>query len=219
MTLKPTHVKQSNRKSLWPILTLGICFVIGILGYGLWQQLFPVTPRAPLPSGPQLGIKVPANILKLQSEHGPVDVLTQDNKLRIIYFGFTHCPDVCPTSLAMLAMALNELSEQERSQLMPIFISLDPKRDTPDKMSQYTHYFNPQIIGLTPHPNQLEELSRLLGVYYRYVDMPDSAMTYSVDHSSYFYLLDDKGQLLDQVAHTLSPEPIVTVIRKYLPHP
>lgn len=201
---------------LFPILILAVSFAAGVVGFILWQQNQPKQLEVPtLPDTPR-EVEVPANLLKFKGLAGTYRVLNPDGRLRLLYFGFTNCPDVCPTSLAMLAMALDELTLAERAQLLPVFISLDPERDTPEILAQYTGYFDSQIVGLTPHPGQLKELARLLTVYYQYIDMPDSAMEYSVDHSSYFYLLDDQGKLLKRVPHTLTPEPIVEAIRNNL---
>ncbi len=76
----------------------------------------------------------------------PVDIFdTSDDRIRIVYFGFTRCPDVCPTSLAMLAGALNQIDDAQKAQLRPMFISLDPERDEADASAKYAHYFHPMI--------------------------------------------------------------------------
>ncbi|MCQ9256684.1 SCO family protein, partial [Vibrio parahaemolyticus] len=76
----------------------------------------------------------------------PVNVFdVNDPRIRIVYFGFTRCPDVCPTSLAMLAGALNQISDEQKAQLRPMFISLDPERDEADASAKYAHYFHPMI--------------------------------------------------------------------------
>ena len=79
-----------------------------------------------------------------------------DGKAVVLFFGYTHCPDYCPMTLTLLAQAMNTLSEQEREQLRVLFISVDPERDTPALLKEYTDYFGPEVIGLTGSKDQLE---------------------------------------------------------------
>jgi protein SCO1 len=136
-----------------------------------------------------------------------------DSRIRIVYFGFTRCPDVCPTSLAMLAGALNQLDESTISQLRPVFISLDPERDKASDTAQYAHYFHPNIEGGSASLSDTIKLSKHYGVIFKKTQLVDSQLDYTLDHSSYFYFLTPDGQLLEKVPHTLSPKPIVDMIR------
>ncbi|MGC9422820.1 SCO family protein [Vibrio sp.] len=136
----------------------------------------------------------------------------RDSRIRIVYFGFTRCPDVCPTSLAMLGAALNQLSESALQQLRPIFISLDPQRDTPQATETYAAYFHPQIEGLALPFAQTQRLTDRYGVIVQKTDLPNSELNYTLDHSSYFYFLKPDGTLLTQVPHTNTPTPIITAI-------
>ncbi|MEJ2764972.1 SCO family protein [Photobacterium sp. MCCC 1A19761] len=139
-----------------------------------------------------------------------------DPRLRVVYFGYTHCPDVCPTSLAVLSAALKKLDNDTRKQLWPIFITLDPERDTPEKSAQYAQYFHQDIIGMTGTAEQTKALAQKYGVLYMRTELKDSALEYAVDHSSYFYLLQPDGTLVDKVQHTLNPVILVDAINKNL---
>lgn len=138
----------------------------------------------------------------------------KDNRIRIIYFGFTRCPDVCPTSLAMLAGALNELDEKTLSHLRPMFVSLDPERDNAEASATYAHYFHPMIEGMSAPLDITTALAHRYGVIFRKTELPNSELKYTLDHSSYFYFLKPDGTLITKVPHTQNPAPIVDAIKK-----
>ncbi|MEL7291191.1 MAG: SCO family protein [Pseudomonadota bacterium] len=134
---------------------------------------------------------------------------TQDPRIRVVYFGFTRCPDVCPTSLAMLAGALNQVDEQTQQQFRPIFISLDPERDAAADAHQYAQYFHPMIEGLSAPLEVTTPLAHQYGVIFRKTQLENSQLEYTLDHSSYFYFLKPDGTLITKVPHTLTPAPLV----------
>ncbi|EKO3541221.1 SCO family protein [Vibrio fluvialis] len=138
----------------------------------------------------------------------------KDDRIRIIYFGFTRCPDVCPTSLAMLAGALNELDEKTLSHLRPMFVSLDPERDNAEASATYAHYFHPMIEGMSAPLDITTALAHRYGVIFRKTELPNSELKYTLDHSSYFYFLKPDGTLITKVPHTQNPAPIVDAIKK-----
>ena len=145
----------------------------------------------------------------------PVDIFdTSDDRIRIVYFGFTRCPDVCPTSLAMLAGALNQIDDAQKAQLRPMFISLDPERDEADASAKYAHYFHPMIEGLSAPLDVTTPLAHNYGVIFRKTELEGSELKYTLDHSSYFYFLKPDGTLITKVPHTLTPAPIVEAITK-----
>lgn len=145
----------------------------------------------------------------------PVDIFdTSDDRIRIVYFGFTRCPDVCPTSLAMLAGALNQIDDAQKAQLRPMFISLDPERDEADTSAKYAHYFHPMIEGLSAPLDVTTPLAHKYGVIFRKTELEGSELKYTLDHSSYFYFLKPDGTLITKVPHTLTPAPIVEAITK-----
>ena len=137
-----------------------------------------------------------------------------DPRIRVVYFGFTRCPDVCPTSLAMLAGALNQIDDAQKAQLRPMFISLDPERDEADASAKYAHYFHPMIEGLSAPLDVTTPLAHSYGVIFRKTELEGSELKYTLDHSSYFYFLKPDGTLITKVPHTLSPAPIVEAISK-----
>ncbi len=116
-----------------------------------------------------------------------------------IFFGFTHCPDVCPTTLARLARLRRELGSGDESFSI-VFVSVDPERDTPAEVGNYMQLYDTPVIGLTGTLAQIEQVKKQFGVYSRKVEQPGSS--YSVDHTASVILLDKNGQFVA----TLSPE-------------
>lgn len=148
-------------------------------------------------------------------DNQPVEIFDEsDTRVRIVYFGFTRCPDVCPTSLAMLAGALNQLSEEEVSSVRPMFISLDPERDAAEASYEYAQYFHPNMEGLSGPLDMTTALAHNYGVIFRKSELEGSELEYTLDHSSYFYFLKPDGTLITKVPHTLTPAPIVDAIKK-----
>ncbi len=145
----------------------------------------------------------------------PVAIFDQaDPRTRIVYFGFTRCPDVCPTSLAMLAGALNQIDEETKQTLRPMFVSLDPERDAAEASAEYAQYFHPMIEGLSAPLEVTKPLAHKYGVIFRKTELEDSKLGYTLDHSSYFYFLSPDGTLIEKVPHTLTPSPIVEAIKR-----
>ncbi|MGG5574751.1 SCO family protein [Vibrio diazotrophicus] len=139
---------------------------------------------------------------------------TSDKRIRIVYFGFTRCPDVCPTSLAMLAGALNQIDDETKKQLRPMFVSLDPERDDAESSATYAHYFHAMIEGLSGSLDITTSLANRYGVIFRKTELPNSELKYTLDHSSYFYFLKPDGTLITKVPHTQNPAPIVEAIKE-----
>ena len=131
----------------------------------------------------------------LLSQQGDVSLSDFEGQLALVYFGYTWCPDICPTSMLFMAKAVNYLPEDLQNQLQPIFISVDPQRDTPARLADYVDFFEAGILGLTGEEAYLAELAKQYGAFYRYVEI-DSAMGYAVDHTSDFYLVNSSGELL-----------------------
>ncbi|MDC5857039.1 SCO family protein [Vibrio europaeus] len=137
----------------------------------------------------------------------------QDTRIRVVYFGFTRCPDVCPTSLAMLAGALNQIDQEAKEHFRPVFISLDPERDAAADSYKYAQYFHPMIEGLSAPLEVTTPLAHKYGVIFRKTELENSELKYTLDHSSYFYFLKPDGTLITKVPHTLTPAPLVEAFK------
>ncbi|WP_428035528.1 SCO family protein [Amphritea sp.] len=152
----------------------------------------------------------------LQGINGDVSLHDFRGKVVLVYIGYTHCPDVCPTSLAVISQTMKNLEADQRQQVQPIFISVDPDRDSPERLAEYSAFFYPSIIGLTGSRKEIDQVVSQYGAFYRMVDMKDSAMGYAVDHSSRIYLINKQGELSSTVAHGSSPDLLATEIKKLL---
>ena len=117
-------------------------------------------------------------------------------KVLAIYFGFTHCPDECPTTLQKIQVALGKLPEKTREQVVPIFITLDPERDTREVIGDYISGFIPDGLGLTGTPEEIAEVAREYRMAYRKVPTPGSALPYTIDHASLVYVMGRDGKFL-----------------------
>ena len=115
----------------------------------------------------------------------------------LLFFGFTSCPDVCPNTLYQLTQAKTLMQKQANSGQVPriYLVSVDPERDTPDKLAEYLHYFDPTITGLTGPDEQIKALAVQLGIAYFIEPHDDGNLQYNVDHSASLLLLDPAGQL------------------------
>lgn len=112
--------------------------------------------------------------------------------LTLLYFGYTSCPDVCPETLAKLRAALHRLPNGEGADARVLFVTVDPKRDTPAHLRKYTAHFGPQFIGLRASPEQLTALTKRYRVTYGY-GKPDADGNYEVSHSSAVFVFDPRG--------------------------
>lgn len=149
----------------------------------------------------------------LQSVQGTVSLADFKDKLIVLYFGYTYCPDVCPTSLGLLSLALQQLSDTERKKVQSVFISVDPERDTVERLKEYTSAFHPDIIGITGTPEQIAEVAKRYGVMYMKVELPNSAMKYAVDHSSRYYVVNSSGKILKIIDHGTEANKIAELLR------
>lgn len=129
------------------------------------------------------------------SDGTTVSDVSYRGKWLLVFFGYTFCPDFCPTTLAVVAEALDALGD-DAAQVQPIFITVDPERDTPEVMGEYVAAFDQRIAGLTGTPQQIAAVADAYGAYYK-VQSPDVANhNYFVDHSTYFYIMDPDGKFV-----------------------
>lgn len=132
----------------------------------------------------------------------------------LVYFGFTYCPDVCPTELGTIAAALDAL-ETEGERVIPVFITVDPERDTVEAMADYVARFHPRMVGLTGTPAQIAAVARTYRVFYAKVNRPEMSQ-YLMDHSSFIYLVGPDGRVRSLFRPETSPEAIAQAVRGQL---
>lgn len=192
---------------------VAILLAVAIAGVALFWK--PEPPERPIPRAPL----VAGGNFTLQSASGPVSLNDYKGKLVLLYFGYTYCPDVCPTSLASTAEGLKQLSPEELARVAMIFISVDPKRDTPARLKEYAEFFHPAIIGATAAPDVIAEVARRYGVFYAEQKVDTAGGGYVVDHSSDTFVVAPDGTVVGKIAHATPPDQVVVAIRKYLNQP
>jgi cytochrome oxidase Cu insertion factor (SCO1/SenC/PrrC family) len=135
-------------------------------------------------------------------------------KLVVLYFGYTYCPDVCPTELQSISLALNQLGAAVEAT-QPLFITVDPERDTPARLADFVSAFHPRLIGLT---GSLAEIRKTAIAYKTFFAKPSVATpgNYSVDHTGFIYLLGKDGRYLGFLPPGLPPDAIADAIRTRL---
>ena len=133
----------------------------------------------------------------------------------LVYFGYTFCPDVCPTTLNQVAEALEKLGPKA-DRVQPLFITVDPKRDTPPVVQQFVSAFTPRLIGLTGTPEEIAKVAKEYRVYYAVHENGGSPGDYTVDHSSILYLMGPSGNFVAPIRADESGAEIATNIARYL---
>lgn len=133
----------------------------------------------------------------------------------LVFFGFTGCPDICPASLQLIAAVLDNLGAKA-DRITPIFISVDPERDTPQKLAEYTNAFDPRIVGLTGTPEEVAAVAKAYKVYYKKVPNADSPGNYGMDHTSILYVMGPDGSYLTHFTPTTSVDDMTAKLEKIL---
>ncbi len=139
----------------------------------------------------------------------------------LLYFGYTYCPDLCPTTLLKIAAAVDELAAEvpaAAERVLPVLITVDPQRDTPEVLRDYVAHFHPRLVALTGTPKALAEAERVYGVFAAPVLTGNSA-TYLVDHTSFVYLLGPDGRYLEHFEADVTTEELVGALRRHLAPP
>ncbi len=195
-----TEREPSNR-TVYGII--GLLVAVILLAAGGYLFLTGTQPAALTVGGP---------FSLIDGDGHPVTDQTWHGKYMLVYFGYTFCPDVCPTTLTNLAGALAKLGPRA-DQLQPLFITVDPKRDTPEVVKRYAAAFDPRIIGLTGSDAQIAAAAKAYRVYYAVHRTGPGPDDYSMDHSSVLYLMGKDGKFIaplradqsgDQLAATLT---------------
>ena len=179
---------------------------------------------SPLRAGeePTITSPIPANDeapeggdFTLDSARGAVSLSDFRGKVVVLNFGYAGCPDVCPVALSYMSRAIDRLSEAEQQRVQGVFVSLDPARDTPKYLEEYTHYFNERIMGLTASEAVVAEVAARYGVNYYTVEVEGSPLGYSVNHSAATYLISQDGTLRFLFPHA-TPAATVSEAMQYL---
>ena len=155
---------------------------------------------AGMPAADAAGRNAPAGgDFTLTSDQGPVNLSDHRGKVVLLFFGYTSCPDVCPLSLARIGACLSSLEDEHAARVSAMFITLDPERDTPERMRRYAGFFHPRIVGLTGDAETIDDVTGRYGIGYERSLAPESALGYSISHPDAILLVDAEGALVGEV--------------------
>ncbi len=151
------------------------------------------------------------------TDHTGKRVTDQDfrGRFMLVFFGFTFCPDVCPTALQVSAAALDKLGAKA-ARVTPVVVSVDPERDTPEQLARYVSSFHPRLVGMTGSADEIAAVARAYRVYFRKAKDERSAAGYTVDHSSIVYLMGPDGKFITHFTHTTSVDALAAGIARRL---
>jgi protein SCO1/2 len=201
------------RGRLLIVILLG--FLAGALG---GAALLLLTRGAPAPQVETSGKALIGGPFSLVDQTGKT-VTDKDFRGRymLVFFGFTHCPDVCPAELQVMADALGQLGPKA-SKIVPVFISLDPERDRPEAVGAYVKNFGPNFVGLTGSPEAIAAAAKAYRVSFSKFEYKDSngQSGYSIDHSTVLYLMDKNGEYITHFSYGTPAAKMAETLRRYL---
>ncbi len=194
---------MDHKRKTFPLILLGLAAVL--VGFGVYNL-----NRMPPSQYPDIHGE-----FSLHSDDGPVTSRAMLGKVSLIYFGYTHCPDVCPDTLVRIGAALKLLDSDELANVMPIFITTDPDRDSPELMAKYAHHFNSHILGLSGSTKEIAAAAKSFLSGYK-KEAPGKKGNYAVSHASFIIIVRPDGKLDRLMSHTSKPEDIASEIRHWL---
>lgn len=147
-------------------------------------------------------------------DHDGRTVTDQDfrGKYTLMFFGYTYCPDVCPTALSTISTAMEKLPKAVEAAIVPIFVSVDWERDKPEMLKDYVRNFHSRAIGMTGSEQQIREVAKLYRVYFAKAEQKEGP--YLMDHSSIVYLMGPDGKFITHFSHTTTPEQMAETLAK-----
>lgn len=202
---------STKQKSTKTLIRLVIILSLTLIAVFVWSKYLKMdqTPTAAESSRALIGGE-----FELVNHKGEM-VSDKDflGKYMIVYFGYTYCPDVCPMDLQIMADSLSYLSPEQLDQVNPVFVSVDPDRDTIEVMAEYTSYFHEKLIGLTGSRAQIDIVKKAYRVF---AAKADHSPDYLVDHTAYTYFMGKDGRLLQHFNHGEDPETMAAKMASYI---
>lgn len=191
---------------LGSILLIG-AVIVGVLLFGKPADFRGTSYVEPYPPAPDFELE--------RADGSSFRLSEMRDDIVLLFFGYTSCPDVCPTTLAELNQALEKLDEDEANKVQVIFVTVDPDRDTPERTQEYVNHFNPNFVGLSGSETELNIVWDEYGVFREIVDGP-SAAGYLVNHTARVTLIDGNGNLRISFGFDMPVEDIVYDIKLIL---
>lgn len=182
----PTHAAPARRWSRWPrLVAVALVAMLGLGACGPFGDDYAF-------HGGELAPPNPAPAIALTDQHGqPFDLAAQRGRAVLLFFGYTNCPDVCPTTLSDFIAVKDRLGDQA-DDVAFVFVTVDPDRDTPARLAEYLDFFDPSFVGLTGTPAQVDVAKQGYGVFSQ-EQASASSLGYLVDHTTTTFLIDPNG--------------------------
>ncbi|MDX1575971.1 MAG: SCO family protein [Kiloniellales bacterium] len=199
---------------------IGVLGVLALLvlggGWMAWQKLRPPLVVGPTTTVGTVAIGGPFALTdQTGARRSDADYL---GRYMLVYFGYTYCPDICPTSLLTMSRGLQLLAERSpdaAEQVVPVFITVDPERDTVDALAAYAPSFHPDLVALTGSADEIAAAAKAYRVYYAKAE-DEASGTYLMDHSSFFYLMGPDGAYRTHFSHTAPAEEIAEGLERHI---
>jgi cytochrome oxidase Cu insertion factor (SCO1/SenC/PrrC family) len=199
----------------WRIRIFALLVVLALAGVGVWLNVRQTPETGNDAVG---GLVVNADIggpFTLTNQNGePFSLTDLAGDYALVYFGYTFCPDVCPTELGKVATVIDLLGA-DGARITPVLVTIDPARDTVEALHGYVPLFHERLIGLTGTPEQIREVARLYRVFYRKAESAEYA-DYLMDHSSFVYLISPDGRVIAMYGYGTGAEAIADAIRRHM---
>jgi len=175
--------------------------------------------RGPTEPAPLQGAAIGGPFTLTDQDGKPFSSDQLKGKYRIFYFGYTFCPDACPTDMAVLGKAMRQLDKKNpaaSAKIQPIFVSVDPARDTPAVLKQFTAAFYPRLIGLTGSEAQIADVAKRYAISYRKQPAPAGASGYLMDHPRVAFLFDPEGKPIEMLPVDANADAVVADLEKWV---
>jgi protein SCO1/2 len=206
MTKKP---ERSSRFLL--ILMVATMAVVAIGVIAMWSYI----SSGPRDAGYASAAGIGGPFSLVDQTGAPVTDKSYAGRYRLIYFGYTFCPDACPTELQVMAQAMDLLGPAA-AKVQPIFITIDPARDTVQQMAAYVQQFDKRLVGLTGSPQQIADAAHAYKVYYAKAEAEGDPANYAMNHSSYVYLMDPAGKFVTVFSSDMDADKMAAAIEHYI---
>ncbi len=180
-----------------------------------WRQISDAGPADTADSaGFTAAVKIGGPFTLVNHRGDRVTDATYHGRFLFVYFGYGYCPDICPTELANMAATLDHMGAMSE-RVQPLFVTVDPERDTPKFLAEYVAQFHPKMVGLSGTTQQIADIARQYRVFYRKAE-DASASEYLMDHSNFIYLMGPDGKFLSMFRGGMNPAAIAGTIAKYV---
>jgi protein SCO1/2 len=209
----PKPDSRSNRSLL--ILMVSMMAIVAVTVVVMWH-IVASGPRDPGYDNSASAVSIGGPFQLTDQSGAAVTDKTYDGSYRLIYFGYTFCPDACPTELQTIGQAVDSLGALA-DKVQPIFITIDPARDTTKQLAAYVPQFDKRLVGLTGTPEQIAAVAKAYKVYYAKADQPGGdPKAYGMNHSSFVYLMDPQGRFLTVFSSDMDSDKMAAEIKRYM---